>query len=174
MIEVLKSLTDEVYPYNFWRGPTEVRTREDAERGINCVTLAHMALARLGVRLPSELHANEMFLDTRCSTRYMLSAPDDLRLWRPGDVVFFGLDQSNHAAERFVPQYSQDGRHDLMNWVKSPIRHVAVVVDEGADGNPTLLHTRPGGIEIASIDDIMCSEWHGKVWGAGRPVALSK
>jgi hypothetical protein len=172
MTEVLKSLVEADYPYDFWRGATEVRTKEDAKRGINCETLAHMALARMGVWLPPELRANEMFFDMRRGNRHMAPTPNDSRLWRPGDIMFFGLDWSDRAAEQFAPRHSEDGRNDLMNWADSPIRHVGVVSDV-VDGGPVVLHTSPmNGIEIVRPDDIMSNEWHEKVWGVGRPVTL--
>jgi len=172
MIEVLNGLAAEDYPYDFWRGPTEVRTKADAKQGINCEVLAHMALARMGVQLPSALHANEMFFDIQRTGRYMAPVPSDARLLRPGDVMFFGLDWPDRAAEQFMPRYSKDGRNDLMNWSDSPIRHVGVVADT-VDGSPAVLHTSTAnGIEVVPADVIMSSEWHEKMWGVGRPVAL--
>jgi len=174
MTEVLKSLTEADYPYDFWRGPAQVRTKEDARLGINCVTLAHMALSRVGVWLPAELHANEMFLDMQRSTRHIAPAPSESQLWQPGDVVFFGLDWSDRAAEQFNPDYSGDGRGDLMNWVDSPIRHVGVVADI-VEGEPAILHTSAAnGIEVVTAGDIMDNEWHEKIWGVARPLALPK
>ncbi len=172
MTEVLKSLVEADYPYDFWRDATKVRTQEDARLGINCETLAHMALARMGVVLPSELRANEMFFDMQHSGNHMRPVSSDSRLWRPGDTMFFGLDWSGQAAEQFVPRYSEDGYNDLMNWADSPIRHVGIVADV-ADGVPAILHTSSvNGIEVVSTDVIMNSEWHEKMWGVGRPAAL--
>ena len=137
MSDVLDRYVDSSYTYRFTQGPGVVRTHEDALRdGINCVSLAHLALLDLfNYELPSELQCTEMFLD-----RQHFTDVRDISQHRLGDLFWFGVDDAVVEPTAFVPIYDDKG--NLTNWKDFPIKHVAVATGRVDDsGDPLLLHS---------------------------------
>jgi hypothetical protein len=123
MSELLEQYLNPDYRYNFWQNPDLVRSREDALRnGINCVSLAHLALKDLyGYELPSTLGCAEMYQDTE-----HFKPVEDFQL-QTGDLVWFGIEKPLTPPENIELVYNAAG--DLVNWRDFPVKHVGVVFD---------------------------------------------
>ena len=136
MAEVLTQFLDPAYRYEFWRNPDTVRTKEDARNlGINCVSLAHLALKEMfDYELPAELGCAELYLD-----RDHFRAVEDHEQMAAGDLVWFGRQDAPYHPEEVLLQYDDQG--NLVNWREFPVKHVTIFTgetDESAD--PLLLH----------------------------------
>jgi hypothetical protein len=136
MIDTLERFLDPAFTYDFEQGPAKVRSIEDAYRdGINCVSLAHLALQDLfHAELPPDLHCAEMYADTE---RFEpVTGTDEMR---QGDLVWFGINNAPILPEQFQPVY-QSGQ--LINWREFPVKHVTVFTgDRDAQNDPLLLHS---------------------------------
>lgn len=136
MSDVLSRLAQAEIVYDWWRGPQEVRSIEDAvANGANCVALAHLAIGT--AVLSPKLHCFEMVGD-----RQRFETVKDLNDLRPADLFWFGQDVPEDVLAAFEPQYNQD--QWLLNWQDNPVNHVAIFTgyrDHG--GEPLLLHASP-------------------------------
>jgi cell wall-associated NlpC family hydrolase len=150
MIKILEQYINPGYVYRFTHGPNVVDSRESALRqGINCVSLAHLALKDLfAVQLPSNLLCSELYND-RIYFR-TIDRPTNLQV---GDLVWFGVANPKITVDEFVPKYN-DG--ELLNWPDFPVKHVAIYTgDQTESGEPLLLHSS-------------ASEGTNTVWALGR------
>jgi len=134
MNRFLDQYLDPSFVYKYTHGPDVVRSRYDAlRRGINCVSLAHLALNDLfDYQLPNELDCYELYTDSE-----HFESVADLECMRIGDLVWFGREATNIDPENFIPIY-QD--RQLLNWEDFPIRHVAIYTGE-YDEDYLLLHS---------------------------------
>ncbi len=136
-VDVLQGFLDPAYVYNFEQGPNRVSSEVDARLyGINCVTLAHLAIRRLFDReLPSNLHCYEMATDED-----YLETIESPELMERGDLIWFGYANPPQSIEDFAPIYDSEGY--LLNWRDSPIKHVAMYTGEQQqDGDFLMLHS---------------------------------
>ena len=136
MINTLEQYIDPTYVYRFTHGPNIVDTREAALRkGINCVSLAHLALKDLfEYSLPADLLCSELYND-----REHFRSVAKSETTQTGDLVWFGLENPKTEIAEFVPQY-RDG--ELLNWLDYPIKHVAIHTGErDKQGDYLLLHS---------------------------------
>lgn len=108
---------------------------EDAKHGgINCVSLAHLALKSLfDFELPAELGCAEMYLD-----RQYFKQIDHGVAMRLGDLAWFGIQNAARAPEDIKLEYSRDGT--LTNWRDFPVKHVAVYTGITQQAVPLFLH----------------------------------
>lgn len=162
-------------PYNWERGPREVRNSQQADAGLNCMALNHLTWGELfGVQLSPDLHLNEIGMDLlgpgRC---FRPINAGNSALWRIGDIVLLGQDRPASTLERFSPQYNNDGF--LTNWQSSPLRHGVQFTGEHdeATGEPLVLHIGPGtGTNVLPLSAVMTQETandtHVKLHGVGR------
>ena len=123
------------YVYSFLSGPDIVQSKEDAwEIGINCISLAHLALKDLyDYELPRELMCAELYAD-----REHFIPLEDGEAMMVGDLVWFGIEDPEVQVHEFVPHYENGS---LINWADFPVKHVAIFTGEYADGDPLLLHS---------------------------------
>lgn len=180
--QVFRKLAVSGFSYDWERGPAQVRSERDAQMGLNCVALSHLALRKLGVQLPPDLHNLEMFTDMRSGSgdffeplRVDVPALLDGRDLHIGDVVWFGHPASEQVLTNFTPDYSGD--NFLRNSFEHPLRHLAVATGEidPDTGEPLLLHTSGArGAEIVPLSVIMSLDQHQTVHGVGRPIALDQ
>ncbi|MET1032986.1 MAG: hypothetical protein ABWX94_00640 [Candidatus Saccharimonadales bacterium] len=180
--QVFRELAISGFSYDWERGPAQVRSERDAQMGLNCVALSHLALRKLGVQLPPDLHNLEMFTDMRGGSgkffeprKVDVPALLDGRGLRTGDVVWFGHPASDQVLTNFNPDYTSD--NFLRNSFEHPLRHLAVATGEiDLDtGEPLLLHTSGArGAEVAPLSVIMSLDQHQTVHGVGRPIALEQ
>jgi cell wall-associated NlpC family hydrolase len=106
--------------YEYERGPAQVHSLEDAQRGgLNCVALVHLWIALQGVVLSPSLQCTELYFDQSLTKVERSQA-------RPGDLAWLGR-QSNTNPRTFMPVYSA-GR--LLNWHEFPINHVGIIVSD--------------------------------------------
>lgn len=129
---------DPQYVYRFTQGPDVVRSQEDAIRdGINCVSLAHLALRDLFQHeLAPDLFCYELYSDDE-----QFESVGGVEEMIEGDLVWLGVARSGVSVADFVPEYS-DGQ--LVNWSQCPINHVAIAIGETDDRDePLLLHASP-------------------------------
>lgn len=129
----LERYLDTEFVYRFMQNPDVVRSEEDARRyGINCVSLAHLALRSLfEYDLPKDLLCAELYAD-----REHFEHREDIDQLQTGDLVWFGVKDPGIMPEDFVPQYV-DGR--LENWRDFPVKHVAVSTGERNEEEDDLL-----------------------------------
>lgn len=157
-------------PYNWERGPKQVRSAEDAREGLNCVALAHLALKDLAnIQLPSALHCFEMFRDMRSVGDFFRPVAGGVQNMIEGDIVWLGHQASDRIVEGFTPDY--DNQLHLRNNRAFPLRHLALYTGEmdTETGHPLMFHTsRETGIEIAPLPAIMEWEPHEQIHGIGR------
>jgi hypothetical protein len=134
---ILDQFIDPAFAYVFEQGPHQVRSRVDALRyGINCVSLAHLALRALtGHSLPPELLCYEMFRDTG---KFKDLSVNDIQ---EGDLVWFGRRNPAISIDHFVPTFNENGY--MTNWSDCGLTHVAIATGEAAVGDPLLLHASP-------------------------------
>ena len=133
--EVLSQFINDDYHYKFSHGPNIVRSKEQAQRdGINCVSLAHLALRELrNITLPSELMCAELHQDRT----YFDEVSDSEMI--TGDLVWFGIENPPIEPHQFIPLYENG---ELTNWREYPVKHVAIATGEvDYDGDPLLLHS---------------------------------
>jgi cell wall-associated NlpC family hydrolase len=144
-------------------GPDKVRSFDDAERaGINCVSLAHLALRELfDYELPPDLFCYEMFKDTR----FEAVTPAEMRM---GDLVWFGPADIHSALGAFSPEYDESGW--MRNWGDCPINHVAIAVDISGGKQFELLHAsaQESGVALWSFDQFAAEPRYASVVGASR------
>lgn len=136
MNEKLARYIDQDFVYRFMQNPDVVRSEEDARRyGVNCVSLAHLAIKDLFEReLPEDLLCAELYAD-----REHFEHHDPLDDLQTGDLVWFGVEDADIKPEDFSPQY-ENGK--LINWREFPVKHVAVSIGEqNEDGDDLLLHS---------------------------------
>ena len=136
MNRLLEPYLDPVFEYKFTQGPHVVQSREDAIRyGINCVSLAHLALKDLfEYELPSELQCTELYMD-----RDHFDKVENIEDMQTGDLLWFGLQEPLVEAHEFVPHYVSG---QLLNWDDFPIKHVAIYTGEtDMDNEYLLLHS---------------------------------
>lgn len=133
--ERLAQFIDDRYIYKFSHGPNLVQTKEQAIRnGINCVSLAHLALRELfDVTLPATLMCSELHRD-----RNYFKELDVEEERRTGDLEWFGIEDPSIVPSDFVPHY-EDG--ELVNWRDYPIKHVAIHTGEESVDGALLLHS---------------------------------
>lgn len=133
MNKLLEPYLNPGFEYKFTQGPDLVRTREDAIRnGINCVSLAHLALKDLfDYKLPSDLMCVELHLDAEHFNKV-----DKLEDMQAGDLVWFGVENPDIQVEEFTPVYANG---QLMNWADFPVKHVAVYTGGLGENNDYLL-----------------------------------
>ncbi len=131
----LETYVDPRFVYDFWQGPREVRNLDQAlENGINCISLAHLAIRGLfKYELPEELHCAELFNDVS----YFDEVPTVSDM-EPGDLIWFGLEEPVMSAEEFVPVYQGD---KLTNWRDFPVKHVGIFTGKYEDSEPLILHS---------------------------------
>lgn len=143
MITNLEHFIDPAYVYRFSQGPDKVRTITDAqERGINCVSLAHLAIRHLfGRTLPEELMCYEMFADTA-----QFDTVGSLDQMQAGDLIWFGIDKPEVPLEDFQPSYNAAG--ELENWWQSPVKHVAIYTGQQTDDYQLLHATHLTGTNV--------------------------
>lgn len=134
MNRLLKEYLDSSYVYQYIQGPNRVRSKYDALRqGINCVSLAHLALKDLfAYQLPPELDCFELYND-----HDHFQPVANLENMQTGDLVWFGRQSPKIEPEDFIPMY-QDGH--LLNWPEFPVRHIAIYTGE-FDEDYLLLHS---------------------------------
>jgi len=132
----LKHFVDPAFVYSFEKGPNRVSSEAVAKQeGLNCVTLAHLALDELFDRkLPANLHCYEMATDEDYFET--IESPE---LMQQGDLVWFGFASPRQTIEDFVPKYDANGF--LLNWRDSPIKHVAMYTGERREGDFMMLHS---------------------------------
>jgi len=132
----LQHFIDPEFVYNFEKGPDRVSSEAIARRdGINCVTLAHLALDELFDRkLPANLHCYEMATDKDFFET--IKSPE---LMQQGDLIWFGYANPRQSIEDFEPTYDNEGF--LLNWRDSPIKHVAMYTGERQDDDFMMLHS---------------------------------
>lgn len=120
MNQLLERYVDPAYIYRFSQNPNSVRSRQDAiQYGINCVSLAHLALKDLfDYQLPPELDCFELYTD-----KEHLQPVANLAEMQTGDFVWFGWPNPKTKPEDFIPIY-RDGQ--LLNWTDFPVNHVAI------------------------------------------------
>lgn len=136
MNRLLEHYIDPAFEYKFTQGPDVVRNREDAIRyGINCVSLAHLALKDLfEYRLPPDLMCAELHMD-----REHFVSVGNLQDIQTGDLVWFGIEEPAVTVDEFESYYI-DGQ--LVNWADFPVKHVAIYTGEkGEDNEYLLLHS---------------------------------
>ncbi len=136
MIDSLKHYIDREFVYSFGQGPNKVSSEAEArQKGINCVTLAHLALRELfDQKLPTNLHCYEMATDYDYFKT--VESPD---LMQQGDLVWFGYANPHQSIEDFEPTYDDEGY--LLNWRDSPIKHVAIYTGEQQNNDFMMLHS---------------------------------
>lgn len=160
MIRPLEKFVDTDFVYRFSHGPQVVATEQAARAaGINCVSLAHLALRDLyGQRLPSDLLCTEMWFD-----REYFRPLEDGEQPQLGDLNWFGVRKPKVVPTDFVPSYEGS---ELVNWRDFPINHVAIHLGETDDqGDPLLLH--------ASQETGTTSVWPSRQFGEYRRYARS-
>lgn len=136
MSEKLAHFIDSEFVYRFTQNPDVVRNEKDArQHGINCVSLAHLALRELfDIELPSNLLCAELYAD-----RTYFDHVESFDVLREGDLVWFGVEKPAMPPDAFEPHYL-DGA--LINWREFPIKHVAVGLGErDGSGEELLLHS---------------------------------
>lgn len=116
------------------QNPDKVRTKQDALKdGINCVSLAHLAIGDLfDCKLPPELACAELYRDEDYFAP--IEESSDLRL---GDLVWFGKPS---AVDPRAIELRYDTSGNLVNWQDSPVKHVAIYTGIKKQGDPLLLH----------------------------------
>lgn len=133
--EALAQFVSDEYKYRFTHGPNIIQSKEQALReGINCVSLAHLALRELyGVVLPGVLMCSELHRDRE----YFEAVPKgEMAI---GDLVWFGVQNPPIEPDNFVPRYEND---ELTNWRDYGVKHVAVATGEiDETGDALLLHS---------------------------------
>lgn len=164
----LEAYIDSSYSYDFTKGPTVVTSPEAARRlGINCVSLAHLALRDLfGYTLPPELLCTEMYFDTE----HLRSVPRPADL-QTGDIIWLGTESAMKPGD-FQPIY--EGR-ELVNWHDFPINHMAIVTGaRNKRGDHLLLDAseRNGTPKITPMRSFANYWRHGTVHGASRLVSV--
>lgn len=137
-MNTLEKYIDPAFVYRFTQGPDVVGGEIDArERGINCISLAHIALRELFESdLPSTMNCYEMYID---DTRF--STVETVDTMQKGDLAWFGSAHPRVAIEDFVPEYSETGY--LLNWRDRAVNHVAIYTGEVSDGEYQMLHSTP-------------------------------
>ncbi len=135
MVGELQHYADAPFVYDFCQGPERVPNEDVArEEGLNCVSLAHLAVESLfRRRLPAQLHCYEMFTDHE-----RFHDLDDSEPLQVGDLVWFGRSEPSVPPEQFVPTYDANGY--LLNWQDSPVNHVAIYTGDQENDDPLLLH----------------------------------
>lgn len=135
MIGELERYVDPAFVYEFEQGPARVPDEAVArQEGINCVSLAHLAVESLfNRRLPADLHCYEMFVDQE-----YLEDVTDAGQMQAGDLVWFGQAEPAVPPEDFVPEYSADGY--LLNWKDSPVNHIAIYTGSETGEGKLMLH----------------------------------
>jgi cell wall-associated NlpC family hydrolase len=136
MIDRLERYVDPEFVYRFSQGPNKAPSEAEARRkGINCVTLAHLALRELfDQTLPTSLHCYEMATDND-----YFETIESLDLMQRGDLIWFGYANPHQSIEDFEPSYDNEGY--LLNWRDSPIKHVAIYTGEQRDDDFMMLHS---------------------------------
>lgn len=126
--------------YNFHNGPDLIKSAHDAKKfGLNCVALAHITIRELlDYSLPADMHCFEMLRDTEHFAD--VEVRSDLHT---GDLMIFGRNQQGFDIDSFIPEYDENG--SLLNWLKTPVRHVAVAVGSANEGSPMLHATHVVG-----------------------------
>lgn len=117
------------------QNPDRVRSKEDALRdGINCVSLAHLALREVfDYELPSHLAFAELCLD-----RIHFASVESVNDARLGDLFWFGVQHAAKRPEDIVLHYNN--KNELINWQEFPVKHVALHTGVGDPTDPLLLH----------------------------------
>lgn len=131
----LETYLNPSYAYDFWSGPDVIQSKDEAlANGINCISLAHLALQDLfECRLPQSLMCSELYKD-----REHFRPMNERELNQIGDLMWFGIEDPPVNVDEFVPCY-EDGK--LINWADFPVKHVAIHTGEDNDGDPLLLHS---------------------------------
>jgi cell wall-associated NlpC family hydrolase len=115
VIGELATFLDMQYVYD--NAPHRVSTIDAAKKdGLNCETLTHLLLQKLGINLAPEMRAKEIYEDTKL---FQPVSPEDYKL---GDIFFFGRKNENdpkrlHLAV-FTGNFDQTGDPLLIhaNW----------------------------------------------------------
>ena len=138
----LEQYLDNAYVYRFSHGPNIVQSREDALRyGINCVSLAHLALKDLfDYQLPPTLMFSELYGDHEHFRQV-----ETLEQMQRGDLVWFGLADPKIEPAKFEPRY-EDGQ--LVNWADFPVKHIAISTGERNDDYQLLHSTHVEGTNV--------------------------
>lgn len=170
---VLEQFLDSAYSYNFWQNPDRVRSVEDARRnGINCVSLAHLALKALfDYKLPPELGCAELYRD-REHFRLVKGIDEGVDGAQRGDLVWFGVQEATEPPEAIELVYDDQGQ--LINWGQSPVKHVAVHTGVEEFGEPLLLHSTfmyGGGNAIWPLSEFSLHPRYSRLYGVTRLVA---
>jgi hypothetical protein len=165
MINVLEQYIDPNYVYRFTHGPQLVDSRTAAlQRGINCISLAHLALRDLfAYRLPADLLCCELYND-----REHFRSVESHTNMQMGDLVWFGLANPKIEVSEFVPEY-QHG--ELLNWPDFPVKHVAIYTGEhDAQGDHLLLHSTAteGTNAVWTLGQFAAYERYQKIYGITR------
>ena|SRR3990167_8331079 len=132
----LNRYVDPSFVYNFAMGPDMIRTIDDARQlGINCVSLAHLALKDLfEFDVPATLNCFELFIDRQFFDE--VESTDNLRA---GDLVWFGHMKPRVPIDKFVPEYN--GLGQLLNWPDCPVKHVGIATGSEQRAEPAVLHS---------------------------------
>jgi cell wall-associated NlpC family hydrolase len=146
--------------YEYEQGPNHVRTLDDAVAGgINCVSLAHLCIARqTGVFLSPRLKCTELYFDNQFQH---LDSAQAL----PGDLAWLGR-RSNSQPADFVPRYQGD---TLLNWSDFAVNHVGIVVS-----NPSqplqIMHASQyaGTVIISSLAELAANPRYAVLYGLSR------
>jgi cell wall-associated NlpC family hydrolase len=115
--------------YAYDNHPGVIRTLDDARiEGLNCETLTHLALRDLGIQLPKEMRAMEIFQDDNT----FIDVPEDAEL-ELGDVFFFGKNNEDDPKKLHLAVFT--GQHD-------------------GNGSPLLIHAnwQDKGVSIWPLD----------------------
>lgn len=165
MSRQLDRYVDSDFVYRFMQNPDVVRSEEDARRdGINCVSLAHLALKELFEKeLPEDLLCAELYADRDYFDHF-----DSLDNLQTGDLVWFGIENPRIMPDDFTPLYEQ-GR--LVNWRDFPIKHVAISTGERDEtGDELLLHSTyyEGTNTIWPLSQFASYERYRRTYGISR------
>lgn len=169
--ESLGQFLDPAYSYNFWQNPDVVRSKEDALKdGINCVSLAHLALKDLfGYELPAELGCAELYQDKK-----HFEPVADMGQARGGDLVWFGIENPPKAPEDIRLYYGSAG--ELLNWQEFPVKHVTVHTGIEEAGEPLLLHAtnyNGGKNQLWRLSEFKAHRRYQKLYGITRLAHVS-
>ncbi len=164
----LNQFLDPAYEYRFTQNPDVVRTKADAlQHGLNCVSLAHLALRELfNYQLPEHLCCAELFLD-----RTHFKPIETARQLQAGDLVWFGIQDPHTPPEAVKLHYSTDGA--LVNWRDFPVKHVAICTGQRdiATAEPLLLHATQaegGGTKLWPISKFQQYARYKKIYAVTR------
>ena len=164
---IIEGFIDPVYRYDFLQGPDKVTGILDARRnGVNCVALAHLAMADLFDPQPplaSELMCFELLMDIE-----RFEVVENIEEIIEGDLVWFGRANPRFGLNEFVPNLASG---QMLNWADCPLNHVAIstgACDES--GDPFLLHASPtdGTNAIWPLSRFLEHERYKEIYGIKR------